>query len=143
MPYQVSWQSVSMKSQTPVHVLGADADGVEDVPAGDLAATTSAVHAPLAVPAAARIVAANMPSFVMAAPCLNTKHRDLKKVSCKTEWGMTRKFSIRVAAAPQRPEGQSTVSRRGIEFLEATSRIACGQTGGRLRSCGDHVPIRR
>jgi hypothetical protein len=68
MPYQVSWQSVSMKSQTPVHVLGADAGGVEDVPAGDLVATASAAHAPVAAPAAAKIVAANMPSFVMAAP---------------------------------------------------------------------------
>jgi len=70
MPYQVSWQSVSRKSQTPVHVLGADADGVADVPAGDLVTTASAAHVPVAAPAAAKIVAANMPSLVMAAPCL-------------------------------------------------------------------------
>jgi hypothetical protein len=68
MPYQVSWQSVSMKSQRPVHVLGADADAVEDVLAGAALVAGSAAHAPLAAPAAARIVAANMLSFVMAAP---------------------------------------------------------------------------
>jgi len=50
--------------------LGADADGVADVPAGDLVTTASAAHVPVAAPAAAKIVAANMPSLVMAAPCL-------------------------------------------------------------------------
>src|ERR1700726_1587728 len=55
MPYQVSWQSVSIKSQRPVHVLGAA-----------LAADT-----PQQAPAAARIVAAKIPSFVMTAPCPN------------------------------------------------------------------------
>src|SRR5262245_20648399 len=55
MPYQVSWQFVSMKSQTPVHVLGADADVVADVLAGAaLLAAGSAAHAPLAAPAAAK-----------------------------------------------------------------------------------------
>src|SRR5262249_22318634 len=69
MPYQVSWQFVSMKSQTPVHVLGADADGVADVLAGAaLLAAGSAAHAPLAAPAGARIVAAKMLSLVMGAP---------------------------------------------------------------------------
>src|SRR5437773_11670964 len=86
MPYQVSWQSVAMKSQAPVHVLGADADVVEDVLAGEaLLATASAAHAPLAAPAAARIVAANMQNLVMAAPCLNREHPDLKKVSYKIQ----------------------------------------------------------
>jgi hypothetical protein len=89
MPYQVSWQSVSMKSQTPVHVLGADADAVADVLAGAaLVVTGSAAHAPLAAPAAARIVAVKMPSFLMAAPCLNVDHRESEN-------------SLGVAAAPQ------------------------------------------
>src|SRR5262249_14837104 len=52
MPYQVSWQSVSIKSQRPVHVLAA------------AARASTPQHAP----AAARIVTANMPSFVTAAP---------------------------------------------------------------------------
>ena len=69
MPYQVSWQSVSMKSQTPVHVLGADADVAAGVLAGAaLLAAGSAAHAPLATPAAARIVAAKIFRFVTAAP---------------------------------------------------------------------------
>jgi hypothetical protein len=52
--------------------LGADADVPAEVLAGGaLVAVASAAHAPLAAPAAASIVAANMPSFVMAAPCLN------------------------------------------------------------------------
>jgi hypothetical protein len=67
MPYQVSWQSVSMKSQVPVHVLGPEA-----VVAGDaLAAAPSAARASSVqqMPAVARIVAATMLSFfVMAAP---------------------------------------------------------------------------
>jgi hypothetical protein len=33
MPYQVSWQSVAMKSQVPVHVLGVEA-AVAEVVAG-------------------------------------------------------------------------------------------------------------
>jgi hypothetical protein len=86
MPRHVSWQSVSMKSQTPVHVLGADADVPAEVLAGGaLVAVASAAHAPLAAPAAASIVAANMPSFVMAAPCLNRRHPDLKKDNYKTQ----------------------------------------------------------
>jgi hypothetical protein len=69
MPYQVSWQFVSMKSQRPVHVLGADADVAAEVLAGAaLLAAGSAAHAPLATPAAARIVAAKIFRFVMAAP---------------------------------------------------------------------------
>jgi hypothetical protein len=68
MPYQVSWQSVAIKSQAPVHVLGVDADVVADVLAGAaLLAAGSAAHAALAAPAAASIVTANMPSFVMPA----------------------------------------------------------------------------
>src|SRR5262249_37714140 len=90
MPYQVSWQSVARKSQAPVHVLGADADGVADVVAGAaLLAAGSAAHAPLAAPAAARIIAAKMPSFVMAAPCLDIEHPCPKKGSCKTNWRHT------------------------------------------------------
>src|SRR5262245_58870720 len=53
MPYQVNWQSVSMKSQRPVHVL---------------AASAARASTPQQAPAAARIVAAKMPSFVMSAP---------------------------------------------------------------------------
>jgi len=69
-----------------VHVLGADADVVADVLAGPaLLAGGSAAHAPLAAPVAASIVAANMPSFVMAAPCLNSKHPDQEKVGCNTK----------------------------------------------------------
>src|SRR6266404_9503764 len=71
MPYQVSWQSVSMKSQGPVHVLGPEA-----VVAGDaLAAAPSAARASSVqqMPAVARIVAATMLSFfVMAAPLPQT-----------------------------------------------------------------------
>ena len=67
------------KSQTPVQVLGADADVVADVLAGAaLLVAGSAAYAPLAAPAAARIVAATMPSFVMAAPCLDVNDPDLK-----------------------------------------------------------------
>src|SRR5262245_35762637 len=73
MPYQVSWQSVSMKSQRPVHVLWADADVAAEVLAGAaLLAAGSAAHAPLATPAAARIVTAKIPVFVMAAPPAST-----------------------------------------------------------------------
>src|SRR6516164_7507167 len=87
MPYQVSWQSVSMKSQRPVHVLGAA-----------LAADT-----PQQVPAAARIVATNMPSFVMAVPpCLNIDHPDLENDDYKTHSNLSERFQILVASAPQR-----------------------------------------
>jgi hypothetical protein len=66
MPYQVSWQSVSMKSQRPVQVFGLEAVVMGEA----LAATGSAARACTAqqTPAVARIVAATMPSFVMAAP---------------------------------------------------------------------------
>jgi hypothetical protein len=86
MPYQVSWQSVAMKSQAPVHVLGAAAGVAAEVLAGAaLLAAGSAAHAALAAPAATSMVAANMPSFVMAVPpCLNREHPDLKKDSYKT-----------------------------------------------------------
>src|SRR5262245_17321787 len=50
MPYQVSWQSVSIKSQRPVHVL----------------ASAARASTPQQAPAAARIVAAKMPNLVMA-----------------------------------------------------------------------------
>src|SRR5262249_21848722 len=56
MPYQVSWQSVSIKSQRPVHVL----------------ASAARASTPQHAPAAARIVAAKIPSFVMAAPLPST-----------------------------------------------------------------------
>src|SRR5258708_20170266 len=84
MPYQVSWQSVSMKSQRPVHVLGAA-----------LAADT-----PQQAPAAARIVAAKMPSFVMTAPCPNFDHRDLEDVGCKTHSDLGRKISTQYRPPP-------------------------------------------
>src|SRR5262245_64019538 len=106
MPYQVSWQSVSMKSQTHVHVLGADADVVADVLAGAaLVAAASAAHAPLAAPAAASIVAANMPSLLMAAPCLDREHPD-EKVSYKTKWAPPRKVSMSDCRATVMPNGQ-------------------------------------
>src|SRR6266699_453548 len=95
MPYQVSWQSVSIKSQRPVHVLASAA----------LAST------PQQAPAAARIVAAKMPSLVMAVPpaptwtivtwnwswqfplpCPNLDHRDLEDVGCKTHSNLGEKF---------------------------------------------------
>src|SRR5215510_11436198 len=80
MPYQVSWQFVSIKSQTPVHVLGAEALGAEAAMAGEVAVGgISAAHAPLAAPAAAMIVAAKMPSLVMAAPLPNMDDRDSLK----------------------------------------------------------------
>jgi hypothetical protein len=88
MPYQVSWQSVSMKSQRPVHVLGVEAAVAGEVVVGEaLPAAPSAAHAsaPHNAPAAARIVATKMPSFVMAAPCLNMDQRDLEKVSYKAQ----------------------------------------------------------
>src|SRR5258707_5254100 len=100
MPYQVSWQSVSMKSQRPVHVLRAA-----------LAADT-----PQQAPAAARIVAAKIPSFVMTAPLPQHGASRPKKSQLQDRVGMTRKFSIRVAAAPQ-------WSRNGIEISEATGQI--------------------
>src|SRR5258708_8305678 len=111
MPYQVSWQSVSMKSQRPVHVLGAA-----------LAADT-----PQQAPAAARIVAAKIPSFVMTAPCLNTKHRDLKKVSYKTEWGMTRKFR------PEWPPRHSATASR-VKFLTGVPTANPKRLTGRRES---------
>src|SRR4029077_18865374 len=64
MPHQVSWQSVSMKSQGPVHVLG---PALAAAPSADRAST--AQH----TAAVARIVAATMLSFfVMAAPLPQT-----------------------------------------------------------------------
>src|SRR5690348_16540663 len=59
---QVSWQLVSMKSQSLVHGLGEEADVAAEVPVG----TTSAAHASTAqeARAAARIIEARMPSFV-------------------------------------------------------------------------------
>ena len=56
MPYQVSWQSVSMKSQAPVHVLGVEATVAGEALASEaladealvdeaLVATSSAAHA--------------------------------------------------------------------------------------------------
>jgi hypothetical protein len=57
-----------------VHVLGLDADVVADVLAAEaLLATASAAHAPLEAAVAARIVAANMPSFVIGSPPASTR----------------------------------------------------------------------
>jgi hypothetical protein len=63
IPCQVSSQFVAIKSQRPVHGLGLKAA----VPDRALVGTVSAAHAspPRAAPAAVRIVAATMPSFVM------------------------------------------------------------------------------
>src|SRR2546430_12216170 len=78
MPCQVSWQFVAIKSQRVAHGLGAEAAVAGD----DLIGTTSAAHAPSSheAPAAARIIAAKMPSFVMRAPCLNMDDCDLARV---------------------------------------------------------------
>ena len=83
MPYQVSWQFVSIKSQAPAHVLGAEAAVAGEA----LVGTASAARASTAhkTPAAARIVAAKMPSFVMAAPCLTIDENALENDSCKTQ----------------------------------------------------------
>src|SRR6516165_5299115 len=84
MPYQVSWQPVSIKSQAPVHVLGVEAAGGGEA----LLGTGSAAHASAPHAATARIVAAKMPNFVMAAPPASTStNRDLEKVSCKAQSG--------------------------------------------------------
>src|SRR5262245_46717145 len=95
-----------MKSQTPVHVLGTDADEVADVLAGAaLLAAGSAAHAALAAPAAARIVAANMPSFVMAAPPAWTHSILIREKTVARHSGLrcsrSAIFCIRVADAPQ------------------------------------------
>src|SRR5229473_5116513 len=78
MPRQVSWQFVAIKSQRVVHGLGAAAA----VAGEGLVGTTSAAHASTSheAPAAARIIAAKMPSFVMRAPCLNMDDCDLARV---------------------------------------------------------------
>src|SRR5260370_41792446 len=75
MPCQVSWQSAAIKSQALVHGLGAEAA----VAGEGLVGTTSAAHASTSheAPAAARIIAAKLPSFVMRAPCLNMDDCDL------------------------------------------------------------------
>src|SRR6516165_3005600 len=85
MPYQVSWQSVSMKSQRPVHVLGAAL-------AGDT---------PQQAPAAARIVAATMPSFVMAAPLPQLGPSCIGKCQLQDTFQPWRKDFDPVASAPQ------------------------------------------
>src|SRR5258707_15254475 len=65
MPCQVSWQSVEIKPQPSVHGLGAEAATA----GGGFTGMVSAAHASTAqeTPAAARITAAKMPSFVMRA----------------------------------------------------------------------------
>src|SRR5258708_37932997 len=65
MPCQVSWQSVKIKPQPSVHVLGAEAAAAGGVFTG----MVSAAHASTAqeTPAAAMITAAKMPSFAMRA----------------------------------------------------------------------------
>jgi len=71
LPYQVSWQSVAIKSHTPVHVLGVEAAvAVEAVACGCLVWGASAACASTAhqASAAASIVAPKIPSFVMASP---------------------------------------------------------------------------
>src|ERR1700704_6320456 len=103
MPRQVSWQSVSMKSHRPVHVLGAEAAVAAEAPVG----TVSAAHASSSqqTPAAARITAAKMPSFCMRAPRLNIRYYEPVQVGRQHRVGAicshARKLPIRVAAAPQ------------------------------------------
>src|SRR5271166_5171439 len=72
MPCQVRSQFVETKSQKLVHVLGLEA--VAAVPS---AAHASALHS---ARAAARIVAATMPSLVMRAPCFSLDNCHAAKV---------------------------------------------------------------
>src|SRR2546427_9284010 len=86
MPYQVSWQSVSIKSQRPVHVL----------------APAARASTPQQAPAAARIVAAKMPSLVMAVPLPQLGPSWLGKCQLQDTFQPWRKISILVSSAPQR-----------------------------------------
>src|SRR5262249_56690959 len=85
MPYHVSWQSVSMKSQRPVHVL----------------ASAARASTPQHAPAAARIVAATELCHG-SPPCLDVDDPDWENDDYKTHYQPSRKISIVVAAAPQR-----------------------------------------
>src|SRR5262245_23091243 len=119
MPYQVSWQSVSMKSQTPMHVFGVEAAAagaalasaalagaaLVDAALVDaaLVGTSSAAQAsaPHNAPAAARIIVARMRNFVMPAPMLQhddreTVERQLQGTDC-----VRAENSDRVVSSPQ------------------------------------------
>src|SRR5215831_671054 len=105
MPYQVSWQFVSIKSQGPVHVLGAEAAAAGEAIVG----TLSAAHASVshAAPAAARIVTTKMPSFVMGAPlahddCMTIVTQEARSTShSRPHMQLWRKNSNHVVAALQ------------------------------------------
>src|SRR5258708_34908366 len=66
MPCQVSWQSVAIKSQVPVHGLGAEAAAA----GGAFVGMMSAAHPSTAheAPATARTIPVEIPSFVMSKP---------------------------------------------------------------------------
>src|SRR5260370_41641108 len=101
MPCQVSSQLVATKSQKLVHVLGLEA--VAAVPS---AAHASALHT---APAAARIVAATVPSLVMRASLaptwrIVTWERSLHKPDSATvapQTAMALTVRTQVASAPQ------------------------------------------
>src|SRR5258708_35236847 len=65
MPFQVSWQSVAIKSQPSVHALGAEAAVAAEAPVGTASAAQAST--PQEAPPAAMITAAKMPSFAMRA----------------------------------------------------------------------------
>ena len=64
MPCQVNWQFVSIKSQRPVHDLGAEAAGGAFIGVISAALTSTAHEAP----ATASTIPVQIPSFVMRAP---------------------------------------------------------------------------
>src|SRR5258708_38951242 len=100
MPCQVSWQAVAINSQASVHGLGAEAATA----GGALVGTTSAAHASTSheAPAAARIIAAKIPSFVMRAPLAQTWTIELVKVRHnRRHYAPWQKNSETVAAASQ------------------------------------------
>src|SRR5258707_15615391 len=103
MPCQISWQFVAIKSERLVHGLGAEAAVAgEALVRTPSAAPASAAHE---APAAVRIIAAKIPSFVMRAPGLNMDNCDLVKVARQATVGTIcshgRKIPNQVAAAPQ------------------------------------------
>jgi hypothetical protein len=55
-------------------------------------ASAARASTPQHAPAAARIVAAKMPSFVMAAPCLDVDDPDLENDGYKTHFNLDEKF---------------------------------------------------
>jgi hypothetical protein len=130
MPYQVSWQSVSIKSQRPVHVLGAEAKAVVEA----LVGVVSAAHAPLAVAAAAaRIVAARVPSLSVVAPLCSYNHRDTEKDNYKTQSAPTqqgRKIPMLVAARPQPSRAIKSADRARHSAIGGTE--TCSGGGGSI-----------